>query len=423
MIISSRYGASEKDNREQEMVTLRIAFRNIFRQKRRTILTVLTMIVALTLAAVSIGWSGGTYSHIIDTFTRDRIGHIQIHRKGYLDEPSLYKTIDDYKPVMSSIEDLRYVQAWAPRLYSAGLASVGDKSTGIQIIGMEPELEDAATSFRRKIVSGNTLEKEPSHEAVVGKGLADILKAHTGSEIVIISQGADGSIANDLYTIAGIVESGDDTNDRTACYLHIRDAQTLLALENRIHEVVIMLSDISKVRSVVNTIKTVLQDRELEVTPWQEVARSFYQAMQADRQGMWIMIFVIMLIVAVEVLNTVLMSVLERTREYGLLKAIGTSPYQVFRLVVYESFIIAMVGVIVGSGLGIIANHLLSVYGITLSKPFTYGGMEFRQMHSEVSAQSLYIPAITVILSATLVSVLPAIRAARTASAKAMRMH
>jgi ABC-type antimicrobial peptide transport system permease subunit len=117
------------------------------------------------------------------------------------------------------------------------------------------------------------------------------------------------------------------------------------------------------------------------------------------------------------------MSVLERTREYGLLKAMGTRPNQVFRLVIYESFLIAAASVIAGIGVGTIGNHLLSIYGISLSEPFTYGGVEFREMRSEITAQSLYIPAITVILSSVVISIFPAIRAARTASAKSMRIH
>jgi putative ABC transport system permease protein len=408
---------------EHGMITLRIAFRNIFRQKRRTILTILTMIVGFTLAAVSIGWSDGTYSYIINMFTRNRIGHVQIHHEGYLDEPSLYKTIDDYESVASICEKVKGVETWSPRVESAGLASVGEKSSGVQIMGIDPEREAKATSFDKKIISGNSLSAEPSHEAVIGKGLAEILEADVGSEIVIISQGADGSIANDLYNIVGIADSGDDVSDRSSCYLHIQDAQSFLVLEGRIHEIVLILSDLGEVNRVIETLKKALQGRKLEVTPWQEVARSFYQAMRADQQGMWIMIFVVVLIVAVGVLNTVLMSVLERTREYGLLKAIGTRPNQLFRLVLYESFIIATASVVVGSALGTFANYLLSVHGLILSEPFSYGGMKFQEMRSKITAHSLYIPGITVILSAVLVSVFPAAKAARTASARAMRIH
>lgn len=126
---------------------LKIAFRNVLRQKRRTILTALTMCGGFTLAAVSIGWSDGSYSYIIDMFTRNRLGHIQIHGKGYLDRPSLYNTIHDYTAVGEKIESIEGVEAWAPRVFCAGLASVGEKSAGVQIIGIDPEREVTATRF------------------------------------------------------------------------------------------------------------------------------------------------------------------------------------------------------------------------------------------------------------------------------------
>ena len=402
---------------------LKIAFRNIFRQKRRTILTALAMIVGFTLSSVFIGWSDGAYGNIIAMFTRNRIGHIQVHREGYLDKPSLYKTISDYSAVGKAIQTIAGVEAWTPRVFGAGLGSVGEKSTTVQIIGVDVVRETETTRFDKKVIDGKVLDKTPSHEAVIGKGLATTLSATLGSEIVIFSQGADGSIANDVYTIVGIVESGDDTTDRMTCYLNLKDAQELFVLEGRIHEIVVTVSRVNQVAKITRTIETRLNDSTLHVAPWQEVAKSFYRAMQADKQGDSVGRIVIMLIVAIGVLNTVLMSVLERTREYGVLKAVGTKPTQIFRLVICEVFIIALGSICVGALLGVLTNYLLSIYGITLPEEFTYGGIKFETMYAEVNARSLIIPAITVLLSATVVSLFPAIKAARIMPAKAMRTH
>ncbi len=402
---------------------LKIAFRNIFRQKRRTILTALAMIVGFTLSSVFIGWSDGAYGNIIAMFTRNRIGHIQVHREGYLDKPSLYKTISEYLAVGKAIQTIAGVEAWTPRVFGAGLGSVDEKSTTVQIFGVDVARETKATQFGKKVIEGRVLDKTPSHEAVIGKGLATTLSATLGSEIVIFSQGADGSIANDVYTIVGIVESGDDTTDRMTCYLNLKDAQELFVLEGRIHEIVVTVSRVNQVAKITRAIDTRLNDSTLHVAPWQEVAKSFYRAMQADKQGDSVGRIVIMLIVAIGVLNTVLMSVLERTREYGVLKAVGTKPTQIFRLVICEVFIIALGSICVGAMLGVLANYLLSIYGITLPEEFTYGGIKFETMYAEVNARSLIIPAITVLLSATVVSLFPAIKAARIMPAKAMRTH
>ncbi len=402
---------------------LKIAFRNIFRQKRRTILTALAMIVGFTLSSVFIGWSDGGYANIIKMFTRNRIGHIQVHREGYLDKPSLYKTINAYLSVGEIIQSSTEVEAWTPRVYAAGLGSVGEKSTTVQIIGIDVERESETTQFDKKVIEGRVPAKTPSHEAIIGKGLARLLSGTVGSEIVIVSQAADGSIANDMYTIVGITESGDDRSDRMACYLNLQDAQELLVLEGRVHEMVVVLSNINRVRKITQALETRLKDLTLDVSPWQEVAKSFYRAMQADKKGDAVARMIIMLIVAISVLNTVLMSVLERTREYGLLKAVGTKPMQIFWLVICEVAIIAVGSIIVGMFLGVLINYLLSIYGITLPEEFTYGGIKFDKIYAEVSTRSLIIPAITVLLSAIGVSLFPAIKAARITSARAMRMH
>ena len=381
------------------------------------------MIVGFTLLSLTIGLSDGAYGGIIEMFTRNRTGHIQVHREGYLDKPSLYKTIDGYTAIGETIQGTAGVDAWTPRVYAAGLGSVGEKSTAVQIIGVEVAREIQATRFDKKVIEGKVLTEIASHEAVIGKGLAKILSAKVDSEIVIFSQAADGSLANDVYKIVGITESGDDVTDRTACHLHIEDAQELFVLEGRTHEIVVIVSNINQVGKITNAIEASLNDSTLDVAPWQVVAKSFYRAMKADQQGDAISRWVIMLIVAIGVLNTVLMSVLERTREYGVLKAVGTKPTQIFWLVIYEVVIIALGSICVGVLLGILVNYLLSIYGITYPAEITYGGMKFKTLYAEVNVRCLIIPAVTVMLSAAVVSLFPAIKAARIMPAQAMRTH
>ena len=264
---------------------LKIAFRNTFRQKRRTILTALAMIVGFTLLSLTIGLSDGAYGGIISMFTRNRIGHIQVHRNGYLDKPSLYNTINEYTPIGETIQSTTGVEAWTPRMYAAGLGSVGEKSTAVQIVGVDVAREIQATRFDNKVIEGKVLAEIASHETVIGKGLAKILSAKINSEIVIFSQAADGSLANDVYKIVGIAESGDDPTDRTACYLHIEDAQELFALDGRVHEIVVIVSNINQVDKITSAIETQLNDSTLDVAPWQVVAKSFYRAMKTDQQG------------------------------------------------------------------------------------------------------------------------------------------
>jgi putative ABC transport system permease protein len=403
-------------------VILRIAYRNMFRQKRRTALTLLTIFGGFALAAVSIGWSDGTYSYIINMFTRNRLGQIEVHAEGYLDQPSLYKRIRNYREIGAAIQGTEGVEAWAPRVFVAGLASLDDKTAGVQVIGMDPELEQAATGFNKNVLRGSPLSGGCTHTVLLGKGLAQVLGAGIGDDIVLLTQAADGSIANDLYAVGGIVDTGDETVDRLGFYLSLAAAQELLVIGSEVHEIIVTVYDLKQVDEITCSIRNRLENPDLEVHPWQEFAKSFYEAMRADQQGMWIMLVVIILIVAVGVLNTVLMSVLERRREYGLLKAVGTRPGQILQLVLAEVSLIALGGILLGAGLAVAANWFLSIHGITMPIPMSYGGADFTHLYTEVNARSLYIPAIAVFLSAVLVGIAPAVKASKTEPAVTMRI-
>ncbi len=405
------------------MLSLKMAFRNIFRQRRRTVFTGLSVVGGFALAAIFIGWADGSYNNIIDQFTRNRLGHIQIHEKTYLDRPSLYKTVEHVEGIGAILENTNGVEAWAPRVYAAGLAAAGEKSAGVQIIGLDPQKENAATDFQGKIVKGAGFSGGQANEVVLGQGLAEILQSKIGDEVVIISQAADGSIANDAYELVGIATAGDDLSDRVSLFLPLHTAQDLLVLNGRVHEVAIIVQKLGRVKEIARILSSRISDPDLSIDPWQVFARSFYQAMKADKAGMWVLLVVIVVIVAVGVLNTVLMSVLERRREYGLLKAVGTKPQQIIRLVLLEVLILSVLAMAVGAGLGLGANFLLSRHGIKFSEGLTYGGMVFDTMKSEINVRSFTIPAATVIICGILVSLIPALKAARTEPAKTMRVH
>jgi putative ABC transport system permease protein len=405
------------------MLLLKMAFRNIFRQKRRSLFTGLSIAGGFTLAVIFIGWSDGSYSAIIDQFTRTRLGQIQIHERTYLERPTLYKTIDDAAKVGGVLDGTKGVESWAPRVYSAGLAGDGDQSAGVRIVGLDPAREARTTRFERTIVQGRFFSGPAAREAVLGRVLAEILKAKLGDEIILLSQGADGSIAEDQFVLVGVASSGDEMTDRTSYYLPLETAQAYLVLDSKVHEIAVVVSNLDRVRAAARTIAARLDDPSLSVEPWQVFAKSFYNAMKADKAGMWVMLLVIVVIVAVGVLNTVLMSVLERRREYGLLKAIGTRPGRIVRLVVLEVLLLAILSMAVGAGLGLGANAFLARHGIRFGSGITYGGMVFDTMRSEINSRSFIIPSVTVVVAALLVGLFPALKAARTEPARTMRMH
>ena len=402
------------------MIIARIAFRNILRQKRRSLLTGLMMVGGFVLASISLGISDGSYSHLIGLFTRDRTGHVQIHKRGYLDRPSLYKTLEQVEQIGVQLAAVGEVQAWAPRVYSPVLAFRGSKTTGGQLVGVDPLREVGTTRLAGKVGRGRFIGAAPVLEVVVGEGLAEILGARLGDEIALIAQGADGSVANDVFAIVGLVQDG--VQGRMNCYMHLETAQEFLALQGRVHEVAVVLEDQVRARQVAGRLQAALGE-DFAVDPWQVVEKAFYEAMRADVEGMWVSLLVIMVIVAIGVLNTVLMTILERTREFGVLRALGTRPSDVFKLVVLETACLAGLSAVVGAALGLLCNYLLSLHGIPLPEPITYGGVTFDRMIGKASVQSVWLPALVTWGTAVVVSLIPALRAARLRPVEAMRMH
>jgi len=399
----------------------RLAFRNVMRQKRRSALTALMMIGGFFLASISIGISDGSYSRLIETFTRSYTGHVQIHRSGYLDRPSLHKSFVFGAAAARRIEALPVVEAWIRRVYAPALAFAGSRSSGIQLIGVEAWREDSMTGLGKTISAGRFLAAVD--EIVLGFGVARSLRLAPGSEVALVTQGADGSTANDLFRVVGIAGSGDDLRNRASCYVSLQAAQQFLALGNRIHEVSLVLPSHKMAIEGARLIDAALQEEDLDVEPWQVVEREFNQAMKTDLQGLWISISIIMVIVAVGVLNTVLMTILERTREFGMLRAVGTRPRSIFALILLETCFLTLISIALAAVLSLICNYALSITGIALPQPVEVAGFSFDRMVSTTAPRTLWIPAIVVTASALTVSTIPALRAARITPVEAMRSH
>lgn len=397
------------------------SLRNTLRQKRRSMFTMLMMVGGYVLCGFTIGWTEGAYDNLINKFTRVWTGHIQIHREGYLDRPGLYKTIRDYRRIMEKVRRDRGVEGAAPRIIASGLCSAGDNTSGARIIGIEPSSENSATGFERRMESGKYFGGSPDGSAVLGSGLAEVMEVSPGDSVVIISQGADGSMASGIYHVRGTYSTGNQANDRTSIYLHIGDAQNLFALEGRAHEILVVCGSLAEVEPAAKRLKRSLEGRELDVATWKEVNRVFYRSMKSDKQGAYYMYAIVVVIVAVGVLNTVLMTVMERRKEYGVIKALGTRPGQLAGMIYLEIGTLAMASSIAGSIITLALLSYFSAHGISGFGELSVGGMTITEYPTRVIPAAFYVPAILIFISAGLVAAYPAYRAARVDPAGAIR--
>ncbi|HMA76472.1 MAG TPA: FtsX-like permease family protein [Candidatus Krumholzibacteriaceae bacterium] len=396
------------------------SLRNTLRQKRRSLFTVLMMSGGFILCGFTIGWTEGAYDNLINKFTRIWTGHIQIHKGDYLDRPGLYKTIDDYGPLIGDIVAVEGITGAAARIRASGLASIGNKTSGVEITGIAPRAENRTTGFNNRIETGQPFKDEADGSAILGSGLAEVLEAETGDSVAIISQAADGSMAAEIFHIRGTYSTGNDATDRASLYLHIEDAEELFALEGRAHEIIVVCNSLGGVDRAADRLEKRFSERGLDIAAWPEINPVFYRSMKSDKAGAYYSYAIIIIIVAVGVLNTVLMSVLERRKEYGILKALGTRPAQIARMVYIEVGTLALISTIIGSIVTYILLSYFEANGITGFGEMSIGGISVDEYPTKVIPSAFYVSAILIFSSAGLVSVFPAFRAARVEPSKAM---
>lgn len=410
------------------MLILKIAFRNIFRQRRRSAFTILTMVGGFVLFSLALSISEGTYGTVIEKFTKSYTGHLQVHKNGYLDKPSLYKSLDDYALLSTEIEKIPGVKSWTPRVYAGALASKDKKTSMARIIGIDPDSEARTTSIKAKVKEGEFLKTttETQNNVIIGAGLAETLKLKLGDEMVLVGQGADGSISNDIFIVSGILKGDVYSKDRNYCYMDIKMAQSFLSMDTNFHEIAIIVDEYQNADSAAKFLDENFKKEglaNLEVLPWAKVEKQFYNTMVFEKKGMRICLIVIVIIVAIGVLNTVLMTILERTTEYGVLRALGTRPLTLFWMIILESAGLAIISIIVGFIISFILNYWVSIHGIDYPNPIDIGGFTITTMYGLIYAGAFTGPAIVTFFTALFVSIFPAFRAMKISPVEAMRMN
>jgi putative ABC transport system permease protein len=252
---------------------------------------------------------------------------------------------------------------------------------------------------------------------MLGLRIAQSLNITVGDDVILISQGADGSVANDIYRVDALVGTHDSWDSRNV-YLPMKAAQEFLAMSGRVHEYAVMLHDIDQVSRVAATIEQRLTT--LTVDTWMQVEPTFYSSMETDKRGNRVSLLIILFIVFIGVLNTVLMSVMERTNEFGVLRAIGSRPTKIFQLIVVETLMLALISIFIGA---IVVAPLIAWFtlqGFPLPDPIDIGGIKFSHMLGDFSAYVFVAPMIIILTFALLVSIPPGIRAARISPTRAM---
>ena len=401
------------------MLFWHMAWRNVWRYRRRSLLTVLTIALGLAFNILMRGIGDGFHEQMVDNSVRAQIGHIEIHRAGYQHDPGLMKTLPDVQRLQTVVPRTPHLRGYSFRVLGDGLASTAENSAGVRIEGIDPEAERGVTTIDRAVIAGKFLSPGSNRPVLIGERLSQSLAAHVGDKVVLLVQAADGSMGAQLFRVAGIFRSGSPELDRSMVYVLRQDAQLLFSLGDGLSEVALLLDSSESVQQAKEFLDARLADRPVEVLPWYVVEPFLRQFIELDDAFFYIIVLILFIVISVGILNTVMMSVFERVREFGVMMALGVKPRQVVRLVVLEAAALAVVGVVLGVVLGGSSTLLFAHTGIDLSS-YSAGasalGITTTVVRPLLTPQNLIFSALSVMAVVLLVALYPAYEGGATAA-------
>ena len=401
-----------------------IAARNIWRNRRRTAITAGGAAFCILSFVFLFGFFDGFTEHLIENSTRYVTGHVQLERAGFRKDLAPELALNDAGVVLQKVRNTPGVEAAAPRVQVQALASTAAKSEGIVLMGIDPPAEREVTFIHRTIVAGHALEPGADREIMIGRRLSEKLGIRLGEKVVIMAQAANGELATAAYRVSGIFATESSSFDGNFGFVTLAAAQSLLELGNRVSTLNIRLKDREHLAESLEKLRRGVSAPGLVFSPWPELLPQVADMVGLNRTITNIVLAILLLVVAAAIMNTVFMAVAERTREFGLMMAVGTAPGAIRRMVVYETVVLLVLASLVGYGAGIAAVEYAGRVGLDLSGFFrgysTVPGLT-GIVYPKVVLGNIIPPGLALLFLGVAVSLYPAARAARLDPAAAIR--
>ena len=402
------------------MLILKMAWRNIGRNRRRTVVTVGAMAFGLFAMVVWFAMLQGMLIHMEQTVTDVEIGDLQIHAPTYLDEPSLYTFIENVDTLISTLEAAGFRAS--PRLVGGGLAAAGVAAAGASLLGVNVRGDARVSAISTRLAEGAWLDEDDPGGVVVGRRLARSLDLAVGGELIVLSQAADGSMANDLYAVRGILQSVSDSVDRSTVFLTEAAFRELFVMPSGAHRIVVRKPNDLELAAAVETVQGLAPD--IDARSWRTLLPTLATYLDSARASVQIISAVIYIVIAILILNAMLMAVFERIREFGVLKALGVEPRQVLSLIFVESALQTGLALVIGMALTVPTLLYLVEFGIDTG---ALGGVQVLSAtiatvwRADVTPATFVVPTANLVLLVLLAVIYPALKAARISPVEAMR--
>jgi ABC-type lipoprotein release transport system permease subunit len=400
---------------------LKLAWRNIWRNRRRSIIVLASITVGIIATVITDALSRGMVFQMLENQIGSHVSHIQIHRKGFKDNPVIQNTIPDARFVDSLLSNAPGVRHYSRRTLNFGILSSATSSSGVSIVGIEPDREGSVTRIRESVVKGTYLSGR-NNEIVIGTKLAEKLGVDVGSKVVGMASALDGHVGSDVFRITGLYESFSSEFDRTFVYIPLPNAQEMLTLNGKVSEFAVLVNDVRALDSVRDYLQHSLTP-DYEILSYPEILPLLIMQIDLYAESMIIFYAIIAIAVIFGIVNSMLMSVFERIREFGVLKAIGMKNGRLFLMVVVEAFYLGAIGSAAGFAISYALYVPLSHSGIDLSlfseglRSFGSGTVIYPVLTWDIVANALLV----VPLVAVLGSLYPAFRATRLEPISALR--
>ncbi len=411
----------------------RLAWRNLWRNRRRTFITASALAFGYLASVTMIGLWRGMLSEMIETGTNLVTGQLQIHAPDYYPERSMYATLGgregiDVDELLRLTRDIPGIVAASPRVYGGGLVSSGSETVAGLFVGVDPDLEVEVTRLLQTPAEGRA-PRAGEREILIGRGMANVLDVGPGAEVVLVVPASDGSLGNDLYRVSGVFETGLVALDGSFGILPIGSLQELMALpENRIHEVAAAVEDPFSAAALGDSLAAALGASGLDYPvlprPWTVFRAELAEYASLAGAVNAIVVGIIFIMAVFGVANTMLLGTFERRREFAVVRALGTQPGNVALTVVYEGFILGVVALAAGALISVPVLYWLHNYPPDLSAmfgDFTMSGTVVRPvLRAEYSVDGPVISAVALLLTSILSALYPAYRAVKIMPADAL---
>ncbi len=400
--------------------TVQYSWRNLWRNPRRTLITITALALNTAVLILTFALVEGYVRGAVASATTLVVGEAQVHAKGYLEDHSLYKTIENPDAIVKAANDHGIDSV--ERVYGYGLVSVGNKSAGAMYWGVDPRREESTFNLASHMLEGTFLGGDQQVGIVLGRKLARSLNASIGDEIIAVVQAADGSLGNEIYHVAGILKSAGEAIDRSAAILYDADFRELFVMPEGMHE--IALNSHGRIQPEQFTAKIGASLGNAELKTWRELLPAFSDLLNMSSSGTVIVSIIFYLAAGLGIMNTMLMATYDRIREFGILKALGATPNHIIANVLTEAFLMSFVATVFGLILGAAGSYYFEIVGINTAKfagETSFAGVAFDPIwRAALTSASLYQPVIAMWIICILASLYPATVAARLEPVKAM---